>query len=60
VDKSLHLRKQKAKARMQLRQRLAKGEVRLMQVSIATSALSCRRDSPLILTKVRLPESEPV
>jgi hypothetical protein len=58
VENSFQLRKQKAKARMQLRRRLARGEVRLDQISIAASALSCHRDSPLILTKVQIPDTE--
>ena len=58
VDESLRMRKEKAKARMRLRRRLAKGEVRLDQISIAASTSSCNRDNPLILTKVKVPEWE--
>jgi hypothetical protein len=56
MDRSVQLRREKARARMRLRRRLAKGELRLEQTSIAASALSCNRESPLILTKVTLPE----
>ena len=52
------MHKRKARARMQLRARLARGEVRLDQVSIAASCTSCTREAPLILTKVRIPEFE--
>ena len=41
---------------MRLRRRLAKGELRLEQTSVAASARSCNRESPLILTQATLPE----
>ncbi len=56
MDQSRQLRKDKVKARMRLRRRLAKGQVRLEDVSIAASAQSCTPEAPLILTRVTLPE----
>ncbi len=58
MEKSLQLRKQKALDRARVRRRLARGELRLDQISMAAKAESCRRESPLILRRVKLAEYE--
>jgi hypothetical protein len=58
MDKSVQLRREKASARVQLRRRLVKGEVRLDQVSIAAAVLPRSSPRPLILTKVKVPDPE--
>jgi hypothetical protein len=58
MNKSLKLRKEKAKSRMRLRRQLAKGAVSLEQISIAAACRSCTPERPLILRKVKVPEWE--
>jgi hypothetical protein len=57
MDKSVQLRREKASARVLLRHRLVKGELRPDQVSIA-AALPRSSPRPLILTKVMVPDPE--
>jgi hypothetical protein len=58
MDKSVQLRREKARARVQLRDRLAKGDCRLGQISIAAAVLPRPTPRPLILTKVKAPDPE--
>ena len=58
MEKSLQLRKQKALARSRQRRRFAKGRLRLEQISIAATADSCMKDSPLIIRRDKIPEDE--
>jgi hypothetical protein len=52
------LRKQKALARSRLRRRLAAGRVRLDQVSVAAAAHPDSFKSPLLTSRIKLPEHE--
>ena len=58
MEASMKLRKQKVLARMRLRRRLAKGQVRLEQVSLAAAAHPDSFKSPLGTRRIKLDEYE--
>ena len=58
MEKSLQIRKEKALARARHRRRFAQGKLRLEDVSIAATAGSQIKESPLILRRVKLPQDE--
>ena len=56
MEESLQLRKQKALARAQDRRLLAKGKLRLEQLSLAATVDPRHRKPPLILRRVKIPD----
>jgi hypothetical protein len=58
MERSLQVRKQKALARSRQRRRFAKGQLRLEQICLAATADPSMKESPLILSRVKISDEE--